>query len=363
MGSTDIKARWEAYCTEELARVRPVLSRHGFELEDVQIHLGGERAVISGNKLVLLGRRTADGKRVVIKASSRPDGKRELEQERASRELLQRIRFAYAVLLSPEDLGWFDEQGCLISVTAFLEQDRAFLERALPDQFFLAMKAFEAQESFHAATYEQTRSIRGSLGFFHAETYLRQFQTYNEEVRSRLPDRQDVGTLLDRTEKILADGRERIEQYGGFLTHTDFVPHNFRVIGRDIYLLDHSSIRFGNKYEGWARFLNFMLLHHRALEQTILEYLKDNRTAEESEALGLMRLYRLGEIVRYYVGRLEKSTGDLLALDRARVSFWIDVLRAQADCVPLPEGRIQAYREIRDALRSDEEKNRQHGLH
>lgn len=363
MGMIDAKTTWERYCAEELVRTRPILERHGFELDETQVHLGGERAVISGNKLVLVGRRIADGKRVIIKASSQDDGKRELLQERTSRELLRRINFAYAVLLSPEDLGWFEEGGSIVSVTAFLEQDHAFLERPLIEQFFLAMKAFEIQESFHAATYEQTRSIQGVLGFYHATTYLERFEDYRRAILVRKLERSGVESMLDRAAKKLEDGKERIEQYGGFLTHTDFVPHNFRIIGRDIYLLDHSSIRFGNKYEGWARFLNFMLLHHRELETAVLKYLANNRTYEESEALVLMRIYRLAEIVAYYVKRLERSTGNLHELDSARVEFWLDALEAQVDGKPLSEERIRAYRQKRDALRSEDEKQRQRGLH
>ena len=127
MSQNEIQTPWEKYCADELTLVRPILARHGFALEETQIHLGGERAVISGNKLVLVGRRLSDGKRVIIKASSRSDGKEELKRERASRELLHQIRFAYAVLLSPEELGWFDEHGCIVSITEFLEQDCAFL--------------------------------------------------------------------------------------------------------------------------------------------------------------------------------------------------------------------------------------------
>jgi len=359
----DAKARWEKYCQEELEKIQPILQRHGLELEQTQTHLGGERAVISGNKLVLMGRRKEDGRRVIIKATSRDEGKKELEQERASRELLKRIKFAYAVLLSPEELSWFEEGGMTVSVTEFLEQDRAFLERPLHEQFFLAMKAFEIQESFHAATYEQARPIEGSLGFFRAQTYLDRFNDYRQEIVRKMSGRPEFADILAEAERQLRDGYRCIEQYGGFLTHTDFVPHNFRVIGRDIYLLDHSSIRFGNKYEGWARFLNFMLLHNRGLEGALLKYLEDNRTPEELEALHLMRIYRLTEIIAYYVERAEKSSGDMQKLDKSRVIFWADALKAQVGGEPLSEERIQAYRDIRDSLRSDEEKRRQQGLH
>jgi hypothetical protein len=354
---------WEQYCFEELARVRPVLTRVGFELDDVQPQLGGERSVISGNKLVLFGRRISDGKRVVIKASSRPNGRAEIQRERSCRDLLERIRFAYNAFLSPEQIAWYDDAGCLLSITEYIEQDCPFLDRSLPDQFFLAMKAFEVQEGAHAATYEHQRAIRGVFGVATASAYLTSFATYITDICSRFHERADLPSQLQAAMAVLHQSSVRIDQYGGFLTHTDFVPHNFRVVGRDIYLLDHSSMRFGNKYEGWARFLNFMLLYHPALERALVTYVKDNRVPEESEALHAMRVFRLGEIIRYYTLRLEKTSGNLRALDRARIDFWSDALASLLNEKSLPESRIQTYRDVRDGLRSDEEKQRQRGLH
>jgi hypothetical protein len=354
---------WQQYCTQELARVNPLLRHLGFILDEQQVHLGGERAVISGRKLVLLGQRLADKKRVVIKASSSPEGKREMELEHTCRAVLDQIQFTSTAFLSPEELIWHEEDGLLLSITAFLEHDRPFLERPFKEQFFLALKAFEAQESAHATTYEHTRVIRGTFRVFETETYLQQFHTYQETVTEHLPEDPSLHERMRRAEHELTQNRLRLEQYHGFLTHGDFVPHNVRIIGRDIYLLDHYDIRFGNKYDGWARFLNFMLLYHHELEGALLYYLEKNRSAEELEALHLMRIYRLGELVWYYVNRLQKSTGDLQTLDRARVSFWGDALEAALNKTSLPLERIRAYQTLRDSLRSDEEKQRQKGLH
>lgn len=354
---------WQEYCETELRKIRPLLTDLGFALDQEQIHLGGERSVISGKKVVLLGRRLRDGKRVVIKASSSLAGKREMELEHTCRTVLDQIQFAYNIFLSAEELLWQEEQGCRLSITAFLEQDLPFLERPFKEQFFLAMKAFETQESAHATTYEHLRVIRGTFRVFETETYLDQARIYQETVVTGLPSEASLQTLMERGRLFLEQGRERIEQYNGFLTHGDFVPHNIRIVGRDLYLLDHYDIRFGNKYDGWARFLNFMLLYHRELEGALLYYLEKNRGAEEREALHLMRVYRFMELVWYYTTRLEKSTGTLRELDHARIFFWADALQSALDKTSLPETRIKQYQKLRDSLRSDDEKKRQKGLH
>jgi hypothetical protein len=344
---------WQAYCEQELALINPILARLGYALEEAQVHIGGERSVISGNKLVLLGYRLSDKKRVVVKASSHPQGKQEIQHARTCRVLLNDIHFAHKLFLSPEELLWHEESDCLISISEFIEQERSFLERSFEEQFFLALKTFELQESAHATTYEHAHMIGNTFGIWTTATYLQKFREYKEET----------GNRLTKAEEVLQTHQERITQYLGFLTHTDFVPHNIRVVGREIYLLDHSAIRFGNKYDGWARFLNFMLLYHRPLEQALVTYVKENRTPEESEALRLMRVFRLGELIWYYVRRLKKTTGHLHELDAARVSFWTDALEALLAEEELPDARIHAYQTLRDTLRSEEEKQRQRGLH
>jgi hypothetical protein len=134
-------------------------------------------------------------------------------------------------------------------------------------------------------------------------------------------------------------------------------------VGKDIYLLDTASLRFGNKYEGWARFLNFMTLYNPALEGALVQYVRDNRTPEESETLSLMRIYRLGEILSYYSDWLEKVSGDLHALTKARIAFWSQALAAQLQGETLSQESIASYKNQRDSLRSEDEKRRQIGLH
>lgn len=368
MSEINEKQKWEEYTERELSSILPILSRLGFEIEKEQPHIVGERYLMqavtttSGKKLILLGKRKSDGKRVVIKATSDKNGMYELEHERICRDVLQKINFAYKTFLSPEEILFAKTGGYIISIQEFIEQEKTFLERTLKEQFSLALKAFEAQEGAHATAYGHTRLIKNTFGSINAEEYLRSFAEFRKNIlNSKRND--DLKLLLEESEVELNEKMEIIEQYSGFLTHTDFVPHNIRVVGENIYLLDHSSIRFGNKYEGWARFCNFMALYNPPLEKALVKYVADNRTEEESISLRLMRIYRLGEIIWYYTSALDKSYGNLFALNKKRVELWSKMLENLLSENSLPESFIEDYKKIRDSLRSEDENKRQIGLH
>lgn len=364
---SDIQRDWEEYRARELAALRPLLAELGFELEEEQPHTGGERYLMQavttahGKKLVLIGRRTKDGKKVVIKATSDPAGIRELEFARESRRVLHRINFAYRVFRSPEEILFVKRGAHAISIHEFVVQEQGFLARPLAEQFALALKAFKAQEGAHATTYGHQRLIKKSFDRAASRDYIDSFRMFAASINAKVSD-PELQRLLERGEALLAEHRETIERYCGFLTHTDFVPHNFRIVGDDIYLLDHSSLRFGNKYEGWARFLNYMALYNPRLELALSEYVRANRTPEESEALKLMRIYRLGEIIWYYADKSEKSAGDLQILNRERIRFWTRVLEAVLNDAPLSAEVLESYTRLRDALRSPEELRRQEAL-
>jgi hypothetical protein len=106
-----------------------------------------------------------------------------------------------------------------------------------------------------------------------------------------------------------------------------------------------------------------MTLYHPALETALLQYVRDNRAPEEHEALTLMRMYRLGEILWYYVKAHQQSTGDLQTLNHARIELWHTTLESLLAGSTLPNTVRETYIHTRDALRSAEEKNRQIGLH
>ena len=362
------KQEWKQYCQSELAKVTPLISEHGYTLVEDQPHLRGERflqqavTTESGRKLILLGR-NKDGDKVVIKASSESAGKRELKHERQCRQLLRNINFAGEVFHTPVELDFIDTKGLVISVQHFIEQSSPFLERPITEQFTLALKAFKAQESAHATTYKHRKLISQTYHIRNADAYLEAFAAFSKRINDELPEKIKLHGLLQKALGFLEQYQTTIEQYCGFLTHTDFVPHNFRIKDDTIYLLDHSSLTFGNKYEGWARFLNFMTLYNQPLEQAFLQYVKNNRAEEEQLSLKLMRIYRLGEIIWYYTDKLKSSEGNLLELNKSRVDFWGDVLTCILKDETVPNEVITNYQTKRDGLRSNDEKARQKGLH
>ncbi len=368
MQNDNAKVEWEKYCNDELAIIVPVLMRRGYILDTVQPHLKGERylmnavTTMSGRKLILLGKDT-NQKRVVIKASREKNGIREINHERTCRRVLANVDFARDVFHTPRELDYIQEDGRVISVQEFIEQERPFLERSTEEQFGFALASFKAQEGAHATTYKHRALIGTTFGIRNADTYLNSFVSFKSNIAHTFQHETGIIEQLNTAFETLTAGQNTIEQYCGFLTHTDFVPHNFRIANNTIFLLDHSSLTFGNKYEGWARFINFMTLYNPVLQKALEGYVRANRTKEEVDSLRLMRIYRLGEIIWYYVKTLEKSSDALLLLNTSRIYFWRDVLTCVLAREEVPHTIIEAYAKKRDSLRSDDEKQRQQGLH
>ncbi len=360
---------WQAYCSSELSLLTPILSKRGYTLDAVQPHLAGERFLMQavttthGRKLILFGT-DSHGARVVIKATRDTAGTAEILHERTCRQFLTNIDFAAAVFHTPPEVYFTHSHGFTILIQAFIEQPSSFLERPFEEQFFFALNAFKAQEGAHAATYKHRAKIAHVYAIREARDYLRSHTEFSNFITHRESHNKSLRTLLSDTAHELARNTLLLDQYSSYLTHTDFVPHNFRIDTTDtMYLLDFSSLVFGNKYEGWARFLNFMTLYHEALESSLIAYIRDNRAKEELATLRLMRLYRLTELIRYYVGTLDKSDGNLHQLNTARIDFWSQVLAAELQHTRVSEKIRTNYQTIRDSLRSDEEKKRQEGLH
>lgn len=354
--------QWAAYRAEELQRITPLLSRLGFALAPEQVHVSGERYLMSGKKLVLVGTRIADGKEVIIKVSSTDTGKRELAHEHRRRNVLPTLPFAYQKFYLPEELLYLERDGFVISVTEYVAQEKNFLEHSLQEQFTLALSAFKMQEALHATARGHTRALSAAFGSMGAEDYITSFHTFVEEITAADPGNTALRDTLTRAEEFLRTHAETIEQYCGFLTHTDFVPHNLRVQNGTIYLLDHTSLQFGNKYESWARFLNYLVLYNRDLERAFVEYIQKNRSSEEYLALRLMRVYKLGFLIKFHAENLAKTTADLHALARLRVTFWTNVLHALLSNGDVPQNLVDEYAHGRDHLRSEEEKTRQREL-
>lgn len=352
---------WQTYCAAELERITPLLRKVGFTLEEKQPHLSGERYLQSPHKLVLLGKRVHDNLRVIIKISSNPSGIREIEHERRCRRTLVALKFAYQNFFPPEEILFSKHRDYVLFITSYIEQKTSFVGRPLKEQFSLALRAFKMQESAHAATYAHLRTVRRVFEMVGAPEYLSAFKTFMycaQEMNDK-----DLTTTLTRAELYLTTHQETVEQYCGFLTHADFVPHNFRVAGEKIYLLDYASLHFGNKHENWARFLNFMLLYNRPLEQALTDYVRLNRSTEEVLSLKLMRIYKVAFLLQFYCKTLQDVSKNTYELTRKRIYFWRQVLESLMADTYLPEEIISSYKTSRDALRSQEERERQRDLH
>lgn len=367
MSKNNPQQTWQDYLDSELPLISNLIKAHGYILDGNQPHIKGERFLMqaitttAGRKIILYGR-NQDNVKVVIKATRDKSGKEELRHERTRRTLLHDINFAYDVFHSPKELHYIEKNGFIITITEFITQTSTFLERPLEEQFSFLLTALKAQEKTRATTGKHIRTIKNTFNYRTSTDYVRLHQgflTFLERQNTAL----ETIKNLKRTHSRITNQKENIEQYCGFLTHTDFVPHNLRIKDNTLYLLDFSSLQFGNKHESWARLLNFMTLYNRDLEKILIDYVEQNRAPEELQSLQLMRLFRLGEIITYYTKKVQESTDDLQKLNHHRISFWSDVLAAELNNQRVSPEIVVHYQNVRDKLRSPEEKERQVGLH
>lgn len=350
---------WGAYQEEELTGFAPTFNRLGILLDKKQLHTGGERYLMSGKKLVLTGTREKDGKRIVAKASSDQEGRAEIRYEKEAHDLLQTLAFANDVLLSPEELYFEDGARNTLLVTGFIEQPKVFIARPITEQFFLALRVLEAQEGFHATTYAHEKRVKNVFPVLQSGDYRKGFEKFVKSIRENRSSDAALDTLLEHAKSFLAEHTVVIDRYAPYLAHTDLAPHNMRVSDHGIYLLDYASFHFGNKYEGWARFLNYMLVHNPELEKILSEYVRKNRGEDEYLSLRLMRVYKIGFLLDYYTRALSRTTGDLHTLIEARITLWTSALSAMLEDTPLSAKVVEAYTSARNRLRSAEEVARQ----
>ena len=366
----DAKRAWDIYRERELAGVIPYLQQLGFTIDTEQPHLGGERYLMAGArdigggglKLVLMGKRSQDGARVVIKASSEKEGIKEIERERQCRVVLHALDFAMHAFFSPEEILFEIHGPYRVYVTTYIEQTASFVDHKIDEQFFLALRALEAQEGVHATTHTHRSIILDVFGMESAEQYLRSFEIFRKNALAATVGNAELAAALERARELLYENKTVIERYCGFLTHSDFVPNNVRIHGRDLYLLDYASLHFGNKYESWARFINFMVDHNPPLGQALTDYVRKNRGEEEYLSLRLMRVYKLAFLLQFWSGAVAHASGDLAKLAQLRIWFWTQVLIAVLDDTPVSTENRERYLEGKDRLRSEEEKVRQREL-
>lgn len=338
---------------KKVARARDFLSDLHITLSDEQPHISGERELLSQEKMVLMGE--YGGKKVVIKISDHPNGIKEIRHDKAVRDMIERMSFATDELLQADEVLFLEKDGHTLLVTEYIEQDRIFVDRPIEEQFFIALRAFEAQEGFHMTTYEHNKQVRDVFECYTPETYLSKFAEFTKTITKDHPEHRE---LLERAGSFLKENRTVLERYNNHLIHNDFVPHNMRVRGRDLYVLDQTSFWFGNKYEGWARFLNYMVVHNPDLERLLVSHLKTHRKDEYLD-VKLMRIYKLGMLLDYYARILPKTEGNVTTITRLRIALWTTVLSSILADESVAPAVVERYIEERNQLRSDEEKKRQ----
>jgi len=362
MNKNNTKKNWVRYKEAELKKLAPMLESIGFALEEEQAHISGERHLMSGFKLVLNGLKKDDGKKVIIKASSHKDGIKEIRHEHDSREAIRTIDFAYRDFLLPEEILFTEKNGFLISITLFINQKKSFLEHDLKEQFFLTLRALETQEGTHVTTRSHLNKINKIFGVMKSDDYLNSMDIFIKTCAEYNPDNIFLKKTLDNAFDFLKTNELILKKFSDFLTHSDFVPHNIRIINHDMYLLDHTSILFGNKHESWARFMNYMIIYNPNLEHALAQYVRQNREDEEYLSLRLMRVYKIVFLLNFYSGALDKTEGDLNKLTKIWIIFWAKCLEAILEDKQINEKIVLEYKKERDALRSDEEKLRQKKL-
>lgn len=336
-----------------------LLEAQGIHLEKEQPHISGERFLLSPDKLVLMGH-GQEGRSLVIKASNKSGarGSEEIVREKQIRDTLERIPFAKDTLLIPRERLYIQTGGYTILATDFIEQEKIFTHHSLEEQFFLVLRAFEAQEAFHATTYEHVQQLLPVFSRTTPEQYVEKFAEFSKTVEREFPQG-NLQSAFATADALLRSHHSVLLRYSNYLTHTDFVPHNMRISGRSVYVLDQVAIEFANKYEGWARLLNYLIVHNPALEALLVAHLKKNRSADEYADFMLMRIYKVGYLLNYYAHTLPKTSGDLHELTLERLTLWGSVLRSFVEETPFDPELVTHYKEKRALLRSEEEKERQ----
>jgi hypothetical protein len=167
-----------------------------------------------------------------------------------------------------------------------------------------------------------------------------------------------VIAAVSRAREALDANRAVLDVHAGYLIHSDFAPQNFRYRGGHVIFLDVSSLRFGHRYECWARFINSMLLLNEPVARHLSAFVLAERGPNDALALRLMRAYKAAFLIAYYARALQMATGDLYQLCIERISFWTRVVDAMLSEEEVDATFLAKYRATRDRLRSRDEKIR-----
>ncbi len=343
---------------EQMDRIAQLLATLGFVLEKEQPHISGERFLMAPNKLVLVGVQTANNLKVIIKISRLIKGREEIRQEKRVRDILSSFAFTKKVMFFPSEIFFGRRGEYLILVTEFIPQEKVFIARPLAEQFSIIIHSFKTREAFHSRTFKRVQKAARTFPVFDGNTYLDNFKGFKASVVSHYKNLA-LSRLLSQSQHILKQNIKIIEKHNNYLIHGDFVPHNFIIRGKSLYILDYSAFHFGNKYEEWARLLNYMVIHNPALERRLKKHIVNMRGETDYLDLRLMRIYKIGFLLAFYAQSLDKTSSDLHVLTKRRIKFWQEVLQSVIDDKNLDEGILEDYLKNRDHLRSPEEIKRQ----
>ena len=257
---------------------------------------------------MLLATRNSDAKPVVIKFSTNQDGQKEIRHEAAVARGLLKVDFAAHVFKAPSEIAFNDTPAFTFRVTEFLPEEKAFIKLSTIDQFHLAVQAFAVQSGLHAATYGHVRQVKKLFGVAKVDDYIDSTKAYQAFIGANVIEKKQAEVVFNATNQLMEQAAT-IATYMDFLTHTDFVPHNVRLHDGELYLLDQTSLHFGNKHESWARFVNYMTLYNFELAQYLTQYIKDNRTEEEYQSFRMMRVYKLIYLLAFYTNSHLRTRG------------------------------------------------------
>jgi len=350
---------WQNSVSKELENIEQILKPLGFSINAKQPHISGERFLMTKEKLVLVGKYQKDDKRVIIKVSKEKNGKEEIVNEKNIRDALTKIAFTNNRLFLSNEIYFGSTENYLIWITEFIEQDKVFAAHSIEEQFFMIMNVFDMQESFHANTFENIKIASKVFPIWNAETYLDSFERLKKNILILQSNNITLKEILEEAGKLLHENKDLVNTHCGYLTHTDLAPGNTRINKRKTYMIDLTSMLFGNKYEGWARFLNWAIIHSPNLEKVILEYVKANKDEEEYLSLQLMRIYKATFLIDYHAKSLKKTSGNLHILTEKRVELWTTILGHLLNDRPMPSQIIYQHRSDCSNLRSPEEIERQ----
>ncbi len=347
----------EKMIKNNVQKIGRLLRPLGFELENYQPHISGERQMKSLTKLVLIGRRK--GQKVLIKASKVPTEKKRIELERNIRQELETLSTASNRILLPNEIYYGMKDGFSFFITEFINQPRIFIAHNLKKQFEMVQRALESHEVIDLMAF---KNIVGNnptpMPIYKFETYLRELKKQIDYVNKNFKNSTLIATL-EKAQKIFTEKAGLISSFGSCLVHDDFWPHNFRINGGKLYFLDYTAMHFGNPYVAWARLLNYMAIHNPPLEKKIIGHFKNNRRKDDLECLRLFRIYKTVFLIMYYVKMSKKVSGKLLLLTRTRIDFWRNFLNGLLEKKSLTKSNLSKYLNLRDSLRSREEKKRQ----